>query len=150
MNKTILQQQLMEFFRDLTSLGGLAAYILITLLYIKSLIFIGLLFGFFFTAAIVIVIRLFYFKDRPKKEGYANLIERIAASAFPSLHAARIVFLAMLFSAHYNSNYLTGAFTVTAIAASYSRIYLQKHDYADVIGGVILGGVTFMIASYWF
>lgn len=141
---------MLDLFRDLTSLGGMTAYALITLFSASSSLLTDLLFGFFFTAAAVIAIRGFYFKNRPKKEEYAGFIERIAASAFPSLHAARTVFLAMLFSAHYNSNYLTGAFTVTAIAASYSRIYLQKHDYADVIGGVILGGVTFMIASYWF
>lgn len=107
-----------------------------------------LLFGFFFTAAAVVAIRGFYFKDRPKKEEYAGFIERVAASAFPSLHAARAAFLAMLFSAYYGSNYLTGLFVIIAIAVSYSRIYLQKHDYADVFAGMILGAITFIISWY--
>lgn len=146
MNKTF-QKQLWEFFRDVTSWGGFAVYLLVTLLYIKSPLFINLLFGFFFTAVIVIAIRLFYFKNRPKQEEHANFIEKIAASAFPSLHTARTVFLALLLSRYYNQIYLTAAFALVAALVAYSRIYLQKHDWSDVAGGIVIAVAGFIISS---
>ncbi|MDP3698692.1 MAG: phosphatase PAP2 family protein [Nanoarchaeota archaeon] len=146
MNK-ILHQQLHQFFRDLTAMGGLAASLLLILLFFSSPLLIPLIAGSGITAGIVILIRIFYFKDRPKKETYSNFIERIDASSFPSLHAARIVFLAMLFSTHFANQYLTILCTVTAALVSYSRIYLQKHDWIDVAGGAVAGIVTYFIIS---
>ncbi len=145
-----IKKQLWELLRDITSIGGFMFYLSLLLVYAHSILFLPLLFGLIFTASIVVLIRIFYFKDRPKKEAHHNLIERIDASSFPSLHTARIVFLAALFSAHYESSYLTGVFIISAIAVSYSRIYLQKHDYIDVFAGAVLGGIAFMIASYLF
>ena len=147
MLKTI-RKQIGIFFRDTTAMGGLAASILLILLFISSPLLIPLIAGSILTAGIIVVIRIFYFKNRPKKETYSNFIERIDASSFPSLHSARIIFLAILFSVHFANQYLTILCTIVAALVSYSRIYLQKHDWIDVAGGIVVGVVTYFIISY--
>ncbi|MEK6809115.1 MAG: phosphatase PAP2 family protein [Nanoarchaeota archaeon] len=142
MNKTI-QKQLHTFFRDVTAMGGFAASLLLTLLFISSPLLVPLIAGSILTAAIVIVIRLFYFKPRPKKKDYSGLLEKIDASSFPSLHSARIVFLALIFSVHFADIYLTILCTIVAALVSYSRIYLRKHYLIDVVGGIVVGAVAY-------
>lgn len=146
MHKTI-QKQLNEFFRDVTAIGGFAASLLITLLFLSSPLLIPLIAGSILTAGIIVLIRIFYFKNRPKKETYSNFLERIDASSFPSLHTARIVFLAILFSAYFANTYLTILCAITAALVSYSRIYLKKHDWIDVAGGVVVGVATYFMVT---
>ena len=144
MLKTILKQ-IHEFFRDVTAKGGFAASLLLILLFFYSPLLMPLIFGSVITASVVILIRIFYFRHRPKKETYTNLWQRIDASSFPSLHRARIVFLALLFSAYFANHYVTILCTVTAALVAYSRIYLHKHDWIDVVGGAAVGAATFLI-----
>lgn len=148
--KQKLQKQLHEFFRDVTAMGGLAASMLLIFLFLSSPLLVPLIAGSIITAGMVVLIRLFYFKPRPRKEKYTNFIERIDASSFPSLHAARIVFLAILFSVHFANQYLTILCSVTAALVSYSRIYLRKHDWIDVVGGIIVGVATYFIVGKLF
>ncbi len=145
--KQTLQKHIHEFFRDITAMGGLAASILLILLFAFSPLLVPLIVGSIITASAVILIRIFYFKNRPKKETYANFWQRIDASSFPSLHTARIVFLAMIFSVHFANQYLTILCTIVAALVSYSRIYLNKHDWVDVLGGVVLGMLTYFITA---
>ena len=145
-----IQKQLHTFFRDVTAMGGFASSLLLILLFISSPLLMPLIAGSILTAALVIMIRLFYFKPRPKKEDYSNLLEKIDASSFPSLHTARIVFLALIFSVHFANPYLAVLCTIVAALVSYSRIYLQKHDLIDVVGGIIVGGVTYFAVIKFF
>src|SRR3989344_1752943 len=142
-----LQKQLHQFFQDVTAMGGFAASLLLTLLFISSPLLIPLIAGSVLTAGLVVLIRIFYFKPRPKKEDYSNLLEKIDASAFPSLHTARIVFLAILFSVHFANPYLTILCIIVAILVAYSRIYLQKHDWIDIIGGAVIGMATYFLIA---
>lgn len=145
--KKTLQKQLHEFFRDITAMGGFAASLLLILLFMSSSLLIRLIAGSIITAGVVVFIRIFYFKDRPKREIYTNFWQRIDASSFPSLHAARIVFLAIIFSVHFANLYLTILCSITAALVSYSRIYLKKHDWWDVAGGAVVGVATYLITA---
>ena len=150
MTKVIMK----KFFEEMTFFGGLAFYLFVIILllifqkYIFALkLFLGLIIIYFIT----LVIRLFYFKNRPKKVGYTNLLEKLDASSFPSIHAARItyLFLFILFSSSFFS-YLIVKISLGAVflLVLYSRIYLFKHDIVDVLSGVVLGGfaiLTFFI-----
>ena len=147
-----------DTFRDLTTLGGFTFYCLIlldALIFQELTLLFHLLFGLIFTFIVIVIIRTFYFKSRPNKENYHNFIGRIDASSFPSWHAARIVFLAFIFSYFFKSNaidnfnnYLTLLFIIIALLVSYSRVYLKKHDWWDIIGGVILGIITFWLSNF--
>jgi undecaprenyl-diphosphatase len=135
-------------FKDLSTLGGSIFYAIVLLLVLvlgELELFVNLLIGFFFSLLVVVLIRTFYFKNRPKKQRYKNYLERIDASSFPSWHAARAIFLASMFSYFFINKYATGALILTALAVSYSRIYLKKHDWIDILGGLVLGMVTFLL-----
>ena len=104
-----------------------------------------LLFGIFIIYFLTFVIRIFYFKSRPKKVKYSNFIEKIDASSFPSVHAARTTFILLLLLVYFvRSFFLAGGLIFVAFLACYSRIYLMKHDKVDVFGGIVLGIVSFV------
>jgi undecaprenyl-diphosphatase len=138
-------------FRDLTSFGGFVffALLLILVLALKEFaLFTKLLFGFIFTLAIVVLIRTFYFKNRPKKQNHHNFIERIDASSFPSLHAARMVFICITFIYIFQSTLVTAFLILFALVVSYSRMYLKKHDWKDIVVGILLGVLTYWLSSF--
>ncbi|MBI4981098.1 phosphatase PAP2 family protein [Candidatus Woesearchaeota archaeon] len=137
------------FFRDVTALGGAFFYGLVSLLALaagETELFVRLVIGFVLCVGITSLIRVFHFKNRPAKQEFHNFLERIDASSFPSLHTSRIVFmcttLAYFFWNNYQNNYTTAFFVLVAVIVAYSRIYLKKHDWWDLLGGVVLGGVV--------
>ncbi len=145
------------FFRDVTSLGGAFFYGLVSLLALaagETELFTRLVIGFVLCVAITSLIRIFYFRNRPAKQEYHNFLERIDASSFPSLHTARIVFMCTTLAYFFWNDYTTILFTPTAaffvlvaIMVAYSRIYLKKHDWWDLLGGAVLGGIVFWITT---
>jgi len=137
-----------QVFKDLSTLGGSIFYAFVlglSLLFGEIELFTDLLVGFFFTLLVIVLIRTFYFKDRPKKEKYNSYIEKIEASSFPSWHSARIIFLALMFSYFFVNRYVTGLLILTSLAVAYSRIHLKRHDWIDILGGIVLGVVTFLL-----
>jgi membrane-associated phospholipid phosphatase len=137
-------------FRDITSLGSffITSLILLLVLVLQEYnLFYRLLFGLIFTLVGVVAIRTFYFKNRPKKENYKNYIGKLEASSFPSLHTARMIFLALIFSFHFKQIQMTLFFIFIALITMYSRIHLKKHDWVDLTGGVVLGIITFYLTT---
>ncbi len=110
-----------------------------------------LIVGLILAYAVTSVIRLVYFKRRPDKQGYHNLIEKIDASSFPSLHAMRAAVLATVLSAFFESFWFTPLFALAAVAVAASRVMTKRHDVSDVFAGLILGvivgGVSIWIAA---
>lgn len=138
-------------FRDLTTFGGAIFYVLIVLIafaFDQVILAVHLILGFVISLAIVVPIRLLYFKNRPQKQTYSNFLERIDAASFPSWHTARAVFMALTVIFYFNNTFLTVISSILALLVCYSRIYLQKHDWMDVLGGVMLAGVTYWLVSW--
>ncbi len=133
--------------RDLTTFGGTPFYALVTLLtlILNRQLGFKLLLGFFITGAITILIRSFYFKNRPKKQSYTSYIEKMDASSFPSWHSSRAVLLSLLFAQIIPNLVIQYFLFLIALLVIYSRIYLKRHDITDVIGGIVLGVLTFLI-----
>jgi membrane-associated phospholipid phosphatase len=134
-------------FRDLTTFGGEIFYLLVlTMIFaIKEItLFWNLLLGNIFAIAIVVLIRVFYFKPRPHTQTFSNLIEKIDASSFPSLHTARIWFVAFIFMKMWGFSVGT-VVSILAILVTYSRVYLKKHDWVDVSFGFILAVVLYLV-----
>jgi membrane-associated phospholipid phosphatase len=134
---------LKKIFDELTLLGGILFYLLFMLILFLSGEYT---YCFFFGLALILIyfitfiIRLFYFKQRPNKANYRNFLEKIDASSFPSIHAARstfiFIFLVFFYSKIY---YLIPLYTLLFLGVLFSRIYLKKHDYIDLFGGIIMG-----------
>lgn len=136
-------------FRDVSTLGSalfywFLAFILLSVGYVSVFVLLAI----FFIAVYLLVamIRFFYFKERPHKEPYSNFFEKIDASSFPSVHAARSVFLAFVLHTLFESTLL---FSVLVFCAAFlvcvSRVLLHKHDIVDVIGGAVLGVLFFLL-----
>ena len=137
-------------FRDLTTFGGALFYALIVLLafaFNQTAFAVYFILGFLISLIILVPIRLFYFRDRPQKQTYSNFLERIDASSFPSWHTARIVLLAITAIFYFNNMLVNIISVVLAVLVGYSRIYLKKHDWMDLLGGIILAGVTYWMVT---
>ncbi len=140
-----------QFFRDLTSLGSFVSFfilVLFVLAFQEQVLALKLFLGMIITLIGTVLIRMFYFKNRPHKQEHTNFIEKIDASSFPSLHTARIVFLALIMTSYFKQGYLTVFFVLLAGLVAYSRIYLKKHNWLDLSGGVVLGMLTYWLVNY--
>ncbi|MDD5086866.1 MAG: phosphatase PAP2 family protein [Candidatus Nanoarchaeia archaeon] len=132
------------FFKQITDFGGFFFYFLIlgTCLFLNELdLFFNLFLSFIFVMALGILIKLVYFKDRPKKQKATNLFEKLDASSFPSVHAMRAVSLAFWLSLFFNNTVFTIYCFAIAIMVMYSRIYLKKHYFIDILGGILFSGI---------
>ncbi len=134
---------------QLTHLGGLVFYIIITIFVLtigKIIIFEELLVVLVTIMVVAIIIRMLYHKERPEKKKYETIFERIDSSSFPSLHSMRAVALAIIignsFAAHLQKIFLG----IIAILVIYSRIKLKKHYIEDALLGAILGaGIALLV-----
>lgn len=138
-----------ELLQDIKALSGVPIYIAIILttylINIKELS-IQLTIGLILAYAVTATIRLLHFVQRPDKQKYHNIIEKIDASSFPSLHAMRASTLATILALHFNNNILTTFFAITAIAIAKTRVLQKRHYPLDVIAGLILGVIVAYIS----
>ncbi|MBS3175593.1 phosphatase PAP2 family protein [Candidatus Woesearchaeota archaeon] len=138
----MLEKYKNDFFRDLTSFGGTYFFIFAIILFLllnEIRIFKILLIGLFLTYIISFVIRIFYFKNRPNKEKYTNFIMKIDASSFPSVHSMRAIFMAIIISKFFANPIMIIFLLLWALIVSYSRVYIKKHYWIDIIVGLIIG-----------
>jgi len=149
---TFVDRQKDSFFRDVTSLSGLAFNIAVLLLvlflgYIE--LFSRLLYGVVAVIVISVVVRQFYFKTRPKRLRHRTWIEKIEASAFPSIHSARGWLFTVILGDFFGSVPISILLIVLALLVSYSRVYLRQHDGVDVTFGAVLGiFIGFLLVIY--
>lgn len=96
---------------------------------------------------VAVLIRLVYFKERPKKRASNNLLRKIDASSFPSIHAARAFFFAVTITRNYQNPLLGSLLFIIAVLIAYSRYRLHHHYAVDILGGAVLGLVTSYIVE---
>lgn len=135
--------------RDFTSMGSLLFLIMLSFLLARNfseLIF--LVFGLILLELVSAFLKLLLFKHRPEKESYTNVIEKISASSFPSVHAARSTFIYSYFAYLYTGTYKSYLFILIVVLVGVTRIVLKKHYYIDVLAGVLLGVVFMFIYSF--
>jgi len=127
-------------FRQLTELGSLVAYVffmIVFLIFGKADLFIQLFISLFFIMVVAILIKSLYFKKRPSKHLTRNFVERLDAASFPSIHSMRTFSLVFWVSSYFNNLLLTVYLSIVGVFVVYSRIYLKKHYWVDVIFGLI-------------
>jgi len=128
--------------KDVTSFGSLVFYLFVMIIFITIKNFemvYQLLIGLVGIFLVSFFIKSVYFKYRPKRKRHNNFLERIDAASFPSIHSARIVFLGMSLINFFDSYLFAIFISFFVFIVCYSRVYLKKHDFIDVIGGVVLG-----------
>ncbi len=135
--------------KDFTALGGLVLYIVFGVLFYftgHQDVVLRLLIGLLLMYATIAPLRLIFFRKRPEIQKFSNIIEKIDAGSFPSMHATRTTFLALQMSAFFQNVMLTIAFTLVVAIVCYSRLYIKRHHPSDVFFGIILGIVIYYIA----
>ncbi|MBI2101168.1 phosphatase PAP2 family protein [Candidatus Woesearchaeota archaeon] len=151
MPSELIKRQKGDFFRDFSALGSLwiyAAAALFLLAFKNYELLKKLAAGLVLIYAIVIAVRTFYFKERPHKYPHNSYIEKLDASSFPSLHSARTAFLAAVFVGYFNNAMSSILLILMALIILYSRIYLKKHDYRDILAGVIVGIIVYFTINF--
>jgi len=130
-----------QFWKNITRLGNISSVLPIALVFLlwERVLGVKLLLGLIFIYAVAVIIRLVYFKERPKKRPIHTLYQKVDASSFPSVHAARAFFFAMTIARFYQEPALGIILLTLAIMVSFSRYQLREHYASDVIGGVIVG-----------
>ncbi|HLC72281.1 MAG TPA: phosphatase PAP2 family protein [Candidatus Nanoarchaeia archaeon] len=146
----ILWRQL--FWKIITVIGSFYVVVPVAIgfLLANTLLGVKLLLGIAVISAITIAIRLVYFKERPKKRPTTNLLRKIDASSFPSIHAARGFFFAMTITRAYQNPTAGIVLFVLAVLIAFSRYRLHHHDTVDILGGTILGiAMNYLVELEW-
>lgn len=132
------------FFREMSAFGNfiiLSFLILIFFGWTKD--FLKVYFYFLLIELFSCLIKLIFYRDRPKKEKHSNIIEKISASSFPSSHSARSIFVFFVLF-----NNLSGFFKISLlfvpIGVGFSRVLIKKHYISDVLAGYVLGTIFFL------
>lgn len=85
------------------------------------------------------LIKIIFPKKRPNGQTYSNLIEKIDAGSFPSLHSSRITLVYLSLFTFSDELALKIAFLSVIPIVMLSRVQLKKHYWTDIIGGFIIG-----------
>jgi undecaprenyl-diphosphatase len=150
-SKFFIQRITNEGFKEASFFGGLFFYIFLSAFVFalgERLLFLQLALSFILTYSATLLIRFFYYKERPIKEKYTNFIERLESSSFPSLHSMRVSAMFVIFHFYFNNFWISTLFLTLAIAVFASRYSLKKHFLEDIMAGAIFGVViAFLVAS---
>jgi len=138
------------FFQQITELGSLTiiCVMIIFMFFLETSLALKLLVGIAAATIISMIIKMLFFRARPRKQSINTLIDRIDASSFPSVHSARITILVFLLTTYFASLWLTIFLVIIGLIVAYSRIYMKRHYYSDVIGGIILGILIGILTYY--
>ncbi len=144
----LIKKLFLRFYKDITIFGGTYFYILIltiTIILKQYNNAIKLTIAWILITLLSITIRYFYFKPRPKIKKYNNIIEKIDASSFPSMHAGRSTILFLFLTTIIKNPPLQILILFIWINILLSRIILKKHYIIDVIAGTILGIIIYYL-----
>lgn len=104
--------------------------------------------SFFSRVVFVSLIRAVHFRERPFVAGKVTQLyhHNPLEASFPSAHTAFMFAIAFsLFS--YNTRWGT-VYIVLASLSSIARVVIGVHFPADILGGVIVGGISALIAQF--
>ena len=140
----LLNERIESAFRDVSALGShVFVFILIVFAYLigLKLLSLQLLVAVVLSYFIIMIIRTFYFRNRPVKEKFNSFFSKIDSSSFPSAHSSRGIIILILLSKYFNNLYLTLFLSFCTLVLIYSRLRLKKHFFSDILAGAILGVV---------
>ena len=138
--KNYFHSEFLEVIRDFTSFGNPFILFLISYLVLgPSKYLLLILIGLILIEIACNFIKLVYHKERPKKASHSNILEKINAGSFPSIHTARSSFVFLTLILLSNSFIQRLLFLILLIVVGVSRVFLRKHFKVDVIMGCFIG-----------
>ncbi len=131
-----------EVIQDTKGLAGLPLFcVLIVVSFLLGQIVLSaqLVVGLILAIGLTVLIRTFFFEQRPVKQKFNNYLTKIDASSFPSLHSIRAGVLATLLILHVQNLWLGMLFAFCALAVAAARVIQKRHFIHDVIAGLMFG-----------
>ena len=145
-NTTFWSYKLHEWTRDITSLANPLILLMVPFIFLgASRPFYILLLALLINEILASIIKITFPKKRPTGQSYKNLIEKIDAGSFPSLHASRITLVYFTILSNTNTIQIKMLCVFVVFLVIISRIRLKKHYWIDVLGGFIIG-----LLIWWF
>lgn len=149
--QSFLKHKSSTWFRDFTSLANPLILLFVPLAVLKPTYNYGVLLLLLAINEILCsLIKIIFPKKRPDGQPYSNLLEKIDAGSFPSLHTSRITitYLSLFFL---NDVLILKILYCLVIAfVAYSRIQLKRHFLLDVVAGFIIGIIMAFIGLQFF
>lgn len=146
-----------EYIRDFTSIGNPFLLLLVSFLVLGVLekeqfqqYFIVLIVGFLLNEFICSSVKYLWHKPRPNGQKYKNALEKIDAGSFPSIHASRMAFVysSLSYIQYQQGHYIyLPVFFLIILTVGYSRVFLKKHFWFDVLFGYLFWAVAFFLAK---
>ena len=139
-----------NFLNHISALGSKEVTTLIPIFFFlidNTQLAIKLFSGLIIIYIIGITIRLTYHKQRPqKRNNRENIFQIIEDNSFPSMHSSRSTYIIICLIQHLQYKIeLIIFFSIIYITILYGRIHKKRHDYTDLIAGIILGLIPFLI-----
>ena len=145
---TFWSYKLKEWTRDITSLANPLILVMVPFIFLgASRPFYILLLALLINEILASIIKITFPKKRPTGQSYKNLIEKIDAGSFPSLHASRITLVYFTILSNTNTIAIKMLCVFVVILVIISRIRLKKHYWIDVLGGFIIGLLIWWISQ---
>ncbi len=143
---------LFQFFYTVSVIGSLPVYLLFLILlwlFDPSWFFLSMAFMLLLTTVVVYLIKWLYPTPRPDHghRRHKYFWQKVDMSSFPSAHAARGAGLFTI-SLFYEFSWLWFATLVFFFLTINARVYLKRHYWKDIIGGLIVG-VLLGVASFF-
>lgn len=150
-NESFWAYKLKAWMRDFTSLANplILVFVPFAVLGFNRAFYIMLV-ALLFNEVLGSLIKIVFPKKRPTGQAYKNIMEKIDAGSFPSLHTSRItiVYLTLFYTAVFAS--LKFLCIVVIVLVGISRVFLKKHYPVDVLAGLVFGLVIFLISTYFY
>ncbi|MBS3105900.1 phosphatase PAP2 family protein [Candidatus Woesearchaeota archaeon] len=102
---------------------------------------VSLIFILVFNEVVCGAVKFVYPKERPIPMPRNNFFQKYLAGSFPSVHTARITSFSTAVISFYTDKMLVLIVLLVVICVGYSRIYLKKHYFIDVLAGFLIGTV---------
>ncbi|MGB1018054.1 MAG: phosphatase PAP2 family protein [Chitinophagales bacterium] len=141
-----------DWSRDFTSLANPLILLFVPFIFLfpkNKAAFYTLLIALLINEVIGSLIKIFFPKKRPNGQTYSNLIEKIDAGSFPSLHSSRIALVYLTLFYFSDLLALKIIFICIIPIVMFSRINLKKHFLTDIIGGLIIGSIIWYITTLY-
>lgn len=147
---TLYDYILNETFTAVTSFGTPVFYLFAILLLIiaKAPFALSLFLSLLFVELLCAAIKIAYRKERPVPQLKKIIFDKIDANSFPSVHSARIALLVTMVILYYKNTLLSVLGIALMLGVGYSRIYLKRHYFIDVLFGFIIGIAVAIIAIH--
>lgn len=140
-----------DWSRDFTSLANpiILVFVPFAVMGLQPL-FYKLLLALLVNEVLGSLIKIVFPKKRPNGQTYSNLVEKIDAGSFPSLHSSRITLVYLTLFSFADILSLKFAFLAVIPLVMLSRVQLKKHFWTDIIGGFVIGLLIWFISINYF